>query len=236
MQTRTAEMWRVGAMLLMAGSFAACMVDKQEAPAVSGPSTSAFSLTLTPMAERLPRDGATQTIVTLSARDEISSTVLPAQRVALSSVPFEATLSTAEVTTGTDGRAMFSVTAPPATAPDEQIVIFATPVGGASDRLAPRQVAIPLIETQGIVARFTVNPAQPRVGQTVTFDASGSTVEPGAVITNYSWSYGDGGSEATNQATRNHVYSESKTYAVILTITDNRGRTSSTAKNILVVP
>jgi hypothetical protein len=234
MQIRTAGTIRVSAMLLV-GSLAACTVDNQVAPPLVGPSTTAFSLTLTPLTERMPRDGATQTIVTLTARDEIANVALPGQRVALASLPFTATLSVYEVTTGSDGRAMFTVTAPPPEGSAEGIIVVATPVGGAVAGLGARSLTIPLIATDGLVARFVLNPSQPRVNEPVTFDASGSKVEPGTAITSYSWSFGDGTFLTTTSATFNKIYSDARTFAVVLTVVDSQGRSISTAKNVTVV-
>ena len=236
MQIRTARTWRIGALVLLAGSFGACSLDSQVAPPLTGPSTTAFSLTLTPLTDRMPRDGATQTVVTLTARDEIASAPVTGQRVALTSLPFTATLSVNEVTTAADGRAMFTVTAPPPEEGSTNIIVVATPVGGAVAGIGTRALAIPLIETDGLVARFVVNPSLPGVNQTVTFDASGSRVEPGTAITMYSWSFGDGTSATSTGATFSTTYDEARTYAVVLTVEDTRSRTATTAKNITVVP
>ena len=234
MQIMRAGMWRIGALVVLAGSLGCA--DSQVAPPLAGPSTTAFSLTMTPLTDRMPRDGATQTVVTLTARDEIASTPVPGQRVALNALPFTATLSASEVTTAADGLAMFTVTAPPPEAGSGSIIVVATPVGGAVAGLGSRSLTIPLIDTDGLVARFVVTPSQPRVGQTVTFDASGSRVEPGTAITTYSWSFGDGTAATTTAATFSKSYSEARTYAVVLTVTDSSGRSATTAKNVTVVP
>jgi PKD repeat protein len=228
-------MWRVVALVLLAGTVAAC-ADSQGPPPLAGPSTTAFSLTMTPLTEFMPRDGATQTVVTLTARDEIASTPVPGQRVALNALPFTATLSANEVTTSADGLAMFTVTAPPPEAGSANVIVVATPVGGAVAGLGSRSLTIPLIDTDGLVARFIVDPTQPRVNQTVTFDASGSRVEPGTAIATYAWSFGDGTSATSTQPTLTKSYGDARTYAVVLTVTDSGGRSATTAKNVTVVP
>ena len=236
MQIMTAGTCRIGALVLLAGSVAACSLDNQVAPPLDGPSTTAFSLTLTPLTDRMPHDGATQTVVTLIARDEIASAPVTGQRVTLTSLPFTATLSVNEVTTAADGRATFTVTAPPPEVDSTNIIVVATPVGGAFAGIGTRSLTIPLIGSDGLVARFIVNPSQPGVNQTVTFDASGSKVEPGTAITTYSWSFGDGTSATSTAPTFNRTYDEARTYAVVLTVADSSGRTATTAKNITVVP
>src|SRR6185503_12366073 len=47
------------------------------------------------------------------------------------------------------------------------------------------------------VAAFTFSPSNPVVGQTVTFNGSGST-SPGATVTDWSWSFGKSGAIVTN--------------------------------------
>ena len=75
------------------------------------------------------------------------------------------------------------------------------------------------------VANFTFLPTSPTVGQTVTFDASGSyPQESGASITNYNWSFGDGSNPTDTAATTiTHAYSATGTYNVVLTVRDSNG-------------
>jgi PKD repeat protein len=62
------------------------------------------------------------------------------------------------------------------------------------------------------------------IGETAIFDGAGSS-DPDGVIESYEWVFGDGGT-ATG-ALVNHVYTAKGTYAVTLTVTDDRGATAT---------
>src|SRR6187397_365718 len=100
MQTMTAGLWRAGATLLVAGSLAACTVDKQEAPSLIGPGGSAQSLTLTASPDRVAHNGSAQSVVTLTMTDEAGQP-LAGHRVSVSASSGAA--SSNEVVTGSDG-------------------------------------------------------------------------------------------------------------------------------------
>ena len=84
-------------------------------------------------------------------------------------------------------------------------------------------------------ARVTVHVNQPptarpggpysaQAGQTVQFNGGGSSDADGT-ITSYRWDFGDGTTGAG--ATPAHVYASAGTYAVTLTVTDDRGASAS---------
>jgi heat shock protein HslJ/PKD repeat protein len=79
------------------------------------------------------------------------------------------------------------------------------------------------------VARIN-GPAQAEVGQSVTFDGSGST--SGVTITAYTWDLGDGNGATGSSVT--HTYNEPGTYTVILSITDEQNRTSQATATIQI--
>lgn len=75
-------------------------------------------------------------------------------------------------------------------------------------------------------ASFTTSCAE----GTCTLDGSGSS-DPDGVVTSYVWDFGDGTSPGAG-VTANHVYAASGTYTVTLTVTDNRGATSTTTRTV----
>ena len=90
------------------------------------------------------------------------------------------------------------------------------------------------------VVPFTVSPTNPRVGDTVSFNANGVTTPNGSTITSYAWDFGDGTAVVTSaQPTTTHGgpaggFTLARTYIVRLTITDSQGRTATTTQNVIV--
>jgi len=218
----------------------ASCIDSRQAPALSGPSTFGQSLTLIATPDRLPRDGRSQALVAVRALDEIAAAPISQQRIALVATPSTATLSSAEVTTDADGLATFTVTAPPASEDDySTILVRATPVGGLAGRMNPNSLSIGLVfddPVPGPAARFTVTPAQPRVGEQALFDGSASTAGTETVITTYVWTFGDGSMHVSSTPTVEKAYDEDRTFPVTLTVTDNLGESHTTAQSVTVVP
>jgi PKD repeat protein len=86
------------------------------------------------------------------------------------------------------------------------------------------------------VAAFDPIPASPTAPATVTFDASRSTVGPGATITSYVWTFGDGtpGATTTDPAV-SHPYNAAGSYNATLYVVDSLGRRSPTTVVTLTV-
>jgi PKD repeat protein len=76
-------------------------------------------------------------------------------------------------------------------------------------------------------AAFTANCG----GLSCTADASGSTDSDGS-IASYAWTFGDGTTGTGASVT--HAYGAAGTYSIGLTVTDNRGGTSSTTRSVTV--
>jgi len=67
----------------------------------------------------------------------------------------------------------------------------------------------------------------------VDFDAS-SSHDPDGIIVKYEWSLGDGSSGTGGSIS--HTYTESGTYTIDLTVTDDKGKTASSSETITVLP
>lgn len=227
--TRPCSVRLLAGLVLMATTLTACDIKRQKAPAVTGPSEFGLSISAIASPDQLPRDGSSQSIVSLTVRDEQSRPVEGQHltvSLAVGTVP-GVLLSESEVVTGSDGRASFAVTAPPQTAIGaSQIRVNVIPVGTNFANAAARNVTIGLTgvpNASAPVPAFTVSPTAPETLQTVTFDASGTTDE-GAVCDDrctYAWDFGDGASATGRIAT--HAYTVGSTYTVALTVTDAAG-------------
>jgi len=93
---------------------------------------------------------------------------------------------------------------------------------------------ISLKTLQAPIASFTHSPSTPLLGETVTFNASGS-YDPDGTIVSYNWDFGDSNITVVFNPTINHVYRASGSFNVTLTVFDNDGYNSSLSKILTVV-
>lgn len=85
------------------------------------------------------------------------------------------------------------------------------------------------------LASFVVTPTPVLVGQTATFDASGSSAAPkprGNELVSFEWKFGDG--QTGSGEVVNHVYGQPGVYTVTLTVKDTAGRTNSISDSVTV--
>src|ERR1041385_6290505 len=154
--------------------FAACSLDKQDMPALTGPSEFGLALTMTAAPDSIPRDGSSQSVVTVTARDAAGHPVV-VQRISVAlgpSAPQGAGLSQTEVTTGSTGQATFAVVAPIAGSIGN-ITVNATPVGDNAGNATSRTISIAALPTNSaapVVTDFTISNSTPDIGEVVTFD------------------------------------------------------------------
>ncbi|MFD1599906.1 PKD domain-containing protein [Halobellus rarus] len=105
-------------------------------------------------------------------------------------------------------------------ADDYDVTLTVTDDDGANDTATQTvSVSEPTSENQPPSADFTVDPAAPEVGETVTFDASGSTDD--GSITSYAWDFADGETASGESVT--HAFDAPGDYPVTLTVTDDDG-------------
>jgi PKD repeat protein len=240
------------AVLAAAAIISGCTMKDQDTPPLVGPSEFGQSLQVMVSPDVLPQDGASQSLITVTARDATAQplrnmTVRAEIRVGGTPVDF-GNLSARSIVTGNDGRAMVVYTAPPSPAvvsdPFTIVDIVMTPVSGecnpsrgqacdfnntnsrgASIRLVPQGVVIP---PGDLLPAFTFTPPQPADNQTVLFDASTSK----GTIAEYRWSFGDG--RGASGRLVSHEFTAPGTYVVTLTLVDPFGRTASAAQSLTV--
>src|SRR5690349_11728060 len=167
-----------------------CSVKKTETPDPTGPSELGTSLELRVSPDVLVMDGVSQSTLTVTTRDS-NGKIMPnvAIRVEVTAggqiVDVFGRLSTKNVTTGGDGRATVTYTAPNTASNTNSdsgnigVTLIATPAGTDYRSALARQVDIRLVP-QGVVLpqagspfpSFVYSPANPGEAQDVTFDAS----------------------------------------------------------------
>ncbi len=83
-------------------------------------------------------------------------------------------------------------------------------------------------------ASFSVDPAEPEVGETVTFDASGST-DPDGTIVSYEWDLdGDGEYDDATGVTATTTYDDAGEVTVALRVVDDVGATATADTSLTV--
>lgn len=235
-----------GVLVVAAATLAGCTMKKQEAPELTGPSEFGTSIVVSITPDVLQQDGASQSSITITARDPNGQPVrnLPLRveiRVGGEIVDF-GSLSARSVVTNNDGRATLVYTAPAAPNPAVDfftvVDIAVIPLGSdfnnsrtrvASVRLVPPGGVIPF---DGLSPAFTFTPSAPVDHQQVLFDASTSQSSPNNPIVTYQWNFGDG-TTGSNRTTT-HAFSTPGTYLVQLTVIDGYGRSASTSQLVSV--
>jgi PKD repeat protein len=74
-------------------------------------------------------------------------------------------------------------------------------------------------------ATFTMDPKNPVVGETITFDASAS-VDPDGEIVKYVWDFGDENTSKVEDSSITHSYTVAGEYTVKLKVVDDHGASS----------
>ena len=229
-----------------------CTIHSTETPTLTGPSGLALTLRLTASPASVVQDGVSKSTITVLAIDENgrAKVGVPVRFDIMDSgqpVDF-GTLSARSLTTGADGTAAVTFTAPPTPpngifgfgtcngVPANCVSIIAAPTnGGSADNNRPESVVIRLIPPGAIVPTgdWTFLPAAPKVNQDVVFDGSKVLADPGRTLTGYRWDFNDG-SQAKFGAVVAHDFGLVGSYNVTLTVTDDVGQTKVIGKRITV--
>ena len=229
---------------------AACTLQDQKAPALTGPSELGQSLAITATPDLIAANGSSQSVVTVVARDpsgqpsanvELRVDTVDAATGAI--VETSGTLSARRMTTGSNGQASVTFTAPMETAFGVDcnctVKVRVQPISTNFGTQFERFVTIRLVPPATVVVPgaptpdFFFNPPQPRPGQVVSFDASRSFDSDGFIVS-YKWEWGDGETVTKPTGTEDHDYVGAGTYFVTLTVTDNSGQQSFVTKKIVV--
>jgi PKD repeat protein len=222
------------AVALLALGAISCGLDKQTAPSLTGPSEFATSLTVSASPEVVNRDGASQSVITISTRNPengpMSGRIV---RLGLDPV-IGGTLSSYEVTTNSNGTATVVYTAPSIDTPIDAVRVLAVPAETNFDNATARNVLIALSGPAAADADFTFSPDLPQQFQTVAFDASNTRVE-GQVCNGsctYNWDFG-GENTATGMVV-SYRFQREQTYVVTLRVTSPGGMTTTARQTVVV--
>lgn len=115
------------------------------------------------------------------------------------------------------------------TAQTYTVSLTVTSAGRTSKNLAAATVPV---ADRPPTAAFTP-PSRPTTATVSTFNASASA-DPDGTIASYHWAFGDGVTQNTTQPTIAHTYTRAGGFEVVLTVTDNNGKTGTTQHPISV--
>lgn len=239
---------RVVVLALAAVAVASCTVKESEAPALAGPSELALSLQVQASPDQINQDGVDQSSISITARGPNSQPVrslnLRIDMLVGGAFADFGRLSTRTVTTGDDGVARLTYTAPQAVPNMDAgtvVTLLVTPLGNDYRSSFTREVDIRVIP-RGVILppngaptpAFTFSPGAPQAFQTIFFDAS-STRDDGVECggrCSYTWSFGDGSSGSGQ--TVSHDFRAAGAYSVTLRVTDDRGTSAQVSQTVTV--
>lgn len=248
--------WRPGralaaasVLLLVSGG---CKLNKNEIPALAGPSELALSLQLTASPDVLTADGVSTSSIQVRVRNENGQPVSGqglffAISDAAGNFGDIGTLSSNTATTGGNGIAQVIYRTPPRTdaTSNRSILVEVRPVGGDANGQLYRRVKIELRSAEPrlfppvpgndpdkLICNFVIEPATGigRVSQDFLFQST-SVDEDGAIV-RYEWDFGDGTREDKPDVV--HRYGLPGTYSVVHVVTDNGGLQKACAASVFV--
>jgi PKD repeat protein len=228
------------ALLVLAG----CTVHKEETPALTGPSAMGTSIVVTVSPDTVPQDGASTSLVQISAFDNNGQPKRnSSMRVDIAvdgAITDFGRISARSVVTDANGRASVVYTAPPPVlgiTSDVVVQILVTPSETDFGNATIRSVNIRVVPT-GVLGPPTSPfqpdfvPPQATVGNPASFTANITGGSPNAAVVGLLWDFGDGTTDGGLTAT--HTYETQGTFLVTLAILDSLGRTNSVTHSVTV--
>ncbi len=236
----------IATLALTAAGIAGCTTQSQDTPPLTGPSEFGTSITLAVNPDVLRQDGVSQSLVTITARNQNGQPLpnLPVRaEITVNGIIADfGTLSAKNLVTDASGKATLVYTAPASppfsSDPGTIVQIAVTPSGTDFGNAMARVVSIRLVPPGVVVppgslsAVFTFTPTAPTEDTDVLFDATGSiAANPNITIASYSWNFGDGRTGSGRQVA--HSF-DAGNFTVTLTIADAIGRTGTSTKVVTV--
>jgi len=250
---RTHAQWAAVAISALLAS--ACGLDKQTQPSLIGPAQTGLAINITATPDSLPRDGSSQSVITVSARDA-QGNAIAGQRLSVTlgpNAPQGASISVSEVVTNSSGQATFTVQAPFANSFGD-ITVSVTPVGSNAANATARIVSIRALPQNNAAPQFAGTPfvvtcagvspciTNPEVGEVVTFDgschpadcSSSGVTDEGSPCNSCSFTWNFGGDGTASGQIVTHAFGAPGTFVVTETVRDAGGITSVAQRSITV--
>ena len=233
--------------VLAAALGAACTMKSNEAPSFAGPSEFGQSITVSVTPDAIVQDGASQSVVTVTA---LGPNAAPVSNLALRAdirvgnvVTDFGSLSARNLVTNNEGRATLVYTAPslPAGAAvdsDAAVQIGITPLGtdaaNASTRIASVRLLPPGRVGPPSDLPLTFAEGTPSTGTVQTPLAFAVVPPAGVTIVKYIWNFGDGSVVTTTTPTATHTYTSGGGFVVTVVAENSFGRTGTASRAITI--
>ena len=245
MKIKLRSLSRAAALLLVV--LPACTMKSEEAPDFAGPSEFGKSINVTVTPDAIVQDGASQSVVTVTAlgvnSQPLANISLRAE-IRVDDVPTDfGSLSARNIVTDGSGRATLVYTAP-ATTPgaviDTQTIVQIGVTAVTSDAanavtrfanlrlLPPGRVGPP----SDLPLSFTST--SPSDGEVAAPLAFGVVPPAGQTIVRYTWNFGDGAVVTTQVPSASHTYTQSGSFVVTVVAENTFGRTGTVTRTVAI--
>ena len=239
-----------GAALLALFGAVSCTSSKTTVPALTGPSDVGTSLQIQVIPDTIVQDGASQSLVTVTAfgpnGQPLRNLALRAEITVGGATTDFGSLSARNIVTDGSGRATVTYTAPPPPPifVDNGIIVGISFTASGTDfgNSTPRLASIRLVPP-GVIGA-PPSPFRPdfvvpgaTVGDSAVFSATvvdASGADQSNQIASYTWSFGDG--DTASGRTVSHTFDDPGTFSVTLVIVDGLGRRATVSKAVTVAP